>query len=800
MVLKLRRLLPLAVLLTLCAGAAVSVRPEAPEPLPPAHEAWVTIAIQLAVAAAALLLARLLLKPKNRPKNQNEDETPTTLSGRGMRLPYPIGRQLIGYGFGWAGDDQAEAIEEPVEGSGGGKGSVVGGSPPAPTQTIWYMPAWHQLCPGIVTKLISIEDNGQITWQPDVPLTPANTPSGSTVDAGDLGTFEIYWGEDDQPVSEFLSDSIGVRSRWPGMCYIVWTRARLGGSRAWPQRKYLVEKMYSCITGLECPYVLDDGTSRGVNPAWVMFGFFSGETPDGCNLDLDQVDIGFLNDLCALCVAEHLPMNLTIDDGQTLEEVIKGMLADLGVTLVDDRGVLTGRILRQPEGGVPNIGDDVLTAPDLESTIQHNPEVTQLATYLFKDHLLRYKDNDISYQQDYAEGVDTPNPSQVPLTIPTDYATAEKIAARRIQELTGDRSTHKFNLMRNATRLLPGDPFLHEGQPYRIASIQRSATSSVAVADAFLDSYTFDPVISGQDDIPDGGVLSDPEEDQAVAWFELPASVSGTGVFALSVLRLRAHSGVSGSNIWISADAGSYSYIGQQNAACAGGELLSALGLSGAEGEDVVATGPTFESWTPSDISTIRDLTGDIAAWQAVAQIAVINDELFYLKKKTAVSSSAWAASTIYTAGNRRLPTVANGFSYVATVGGTSGSTQPVWPTERLATVVDGTVTWQCRGLVYELNDLIRARQGTVKATHAIGDVVFIGQSSSLNALTSPLLQPGVDVCLKSQPFVGRRVVDLTAITSLCELFVGDAAGEQFIVTHDTDFLVTHTGDRIIAG
>ena len=222
--------------------------------------------------------------------------------------------------------------------------------------------------------------------------------------------------------------------------------------------------------------------------------------------------------------------------------------------------------------------------------------------------------------------------------------------------------------------------------------------------------------------------------------------------------------------------------------------------LVGLEGEDIVATGPIFESWTPWDISSVRDLSGDIAAWQAGAQVAVINDELFYLKKLTAIPSSAWASGTIYPTNTRRLPTVPTGFSYVATTGGTSGSTEPVWPTERLATVVDGTVTWQCRGLVYRLDDMIRARQGTVKAEHDPGDIVFIAQSAALRSLTSSMLQPGVDLCVKSQPFVGRRIVDLTAITAQCELFVGEAAAERFIVTHDGDFLVTHTGDRIVAG
>jgi hypothetical protein len=57
-----------------------------------------------------------------------------------------------------------------------------------------------------------------------------------------------------------------------------------------------------------------------------------------------------------------------------------------------------------------------------------------------------------------------------------------------------------------------------------------------------------------------------------------------------------------------------------------------------------------------------------------------------------------WAASTAYTTGKRVKPTVSNNFFYEATTGGTSSGTQPTWPTVEGNTVVDGTVTWTCRG------------------------------------------------------------------------------------------------------
>jgi|SRR5215469_2332463 len=51
----------------------------------------------------------------------------------------------------------------------------------------------------------------------------------------------------------------------------------------------------------------------------------------------------------------------------------------------------------------------------------------------------------------------------------------------------------------------------------------------------------------------------------------------------------------------------------------------------------------------------------------------------------------SWAALTAYASG--AVVTPGNGYVYIATTGGTSGSTAPTWPTSS-GTVADGTVTW----------------------------------------------------------------------------------------------------------
>ncbi len=67
-----------------------------------------------------------------------------------------------------------------------------------------------------------------------------------------------------------------------------------------------------------------------------------------------------------------------------------------------------------------------------------------------------------------------------------------------------------------------------------------------------------------------------------------------------------------------------------------------------------------------------------------------------YLDDPSALT--AWAASTALTAKTLRRPTTSNGYQYEVTTAGTTGTTEPTWPTTIGATVTNGTVVFTCRG------------------------------------------------------------------------------------------------------
>jgi hypothetical protein len=69
-------------------------------------------------------------------------------------------------------------------------------------------------------------------------------------------------------------------------------------------------------------------------------------------------------------------------------------------------------------------------------------------------------------------------------------------------------------------------------------------------------------------------------------------------------------------------------------------------------------------------------------------------------------SYASWQANTVYAPGTVIVPTVRNKYAYKVTVAGTSGGSEPTWPTS--GTVVSGTVTFTNVGLSwmpsYDLN------------------------------------------------------------------------------------------------
>lgn len=67
-----------------------------------------------------------------------------------------------------------------------------------------------------------------------------------------------------------------------------------------------------------------------------------------------------------------------------------------------------------------------------------------------------------------------------------------------------------------------------------------------------------------------------------------------------------------------------------------------------------------------------------------------------------------WAASTAYASGDYVIPTTFDSISgqqgkiFKCTTAGTSGASQPTWPTSEGGTVTDGTITWTEASLLFQ--------------------------------------------------------------------------------------------------
>lgn len=99
-------------------------------------------------------------------------------------------------------------------------------------------------------------------------------------------------------------------------------------------------------------------------------------------------------------------------------------------------------------------------------------------------------------------------------------------------------------------------------------------------------------------------------------------------------------------------------------------------------------TGSTQPTWPTTLGGTVTDGT---ATWMCI--YFGVPKRPIYIGLILA-TRGYWAASTAYSVGDYVLPTAPNGHMYKCTTAGTSGSTQPTWPTTNNGTVTDGTVVW----------------------------------------------------------------------------------------------------------
>lgn len=108
----------------------------------------------------------------------------------------------------------------------------------------------------------------------------------------------------------------------------------------------------------------------------------------------------------------------------------------------------------------------------------------------------------------------------------------------------------------------------------------------------------------------------------------------------------------------------------------------------------VLALGNGFAPQLFTDPDTIAAITNTFVpafpAWQTATPFA--------LNSIIVPANTQWGPNVPYPSQSAVVPDAGNGFYYVASKGGTSGGTEPSFPTSIGSTVTDGTVTWTCAG------------------------------------------------------------------------------------------------------
>lgn len=672
---------------------------------------------------------------------------PSTVAARGAYIPRVIGLRKVPATVLWAGN-RVTITEK--QGSGDAEYKVI----------IYYENGMHALVVGPAFRLLAIQKDGRRIWKG--PITRDSHPSGTQVFLGEEGSFIIYWGERDQPANATLGDSsrIGIESSWPSICYIQWHK-RLGESAVWGDITYDVEvrpeesglvdtsawndgtltlqattfaitnetdavswpttratlkisgrhlsrfapgrlfrivgnahadgdftvfsSSYSASTNKTTITITENFTGgdatgtiaaydvpmdSGANGAHVIYELLFADWPLGLALDPAEFDIDSLEEVGTLLDTEAIRTSIHLNDGEEAESALGALLGDLGLMMPFD--VTTGLwkfvAIREPSPFLPNLSVDATLKPTPETTTNHYLRRTDQLSYTYNDRALKFKENVYSVDDDSQsdeQGVKRSRPIEMPTV--TDWATASIVGERRAMEELSNQSKMRLFANRDARSLIPGDRFTADvlSRTLMLADIRYLQGTSKTELGCLLDFYGL-PAPDWQ--ATETGADDDDVDDSldpfaAFNWIELPRYLSNDGAMKIAVLAVRNDATVERANVYFSPDGVTYTKVGEMIFFCAGGVLLDALTATDSM---IQEQGPRITIAGP-DIGNVEDLSTDEPSWRSGRQLAVIGAEWFHLREVTSLSST-----------------------------------------------------------IYRLDGLVRARYGSVRAAHAIGDGVFI--------------------------------------------------------------------------
>lgn len=630
----------------------------------PLQQAGLTIGL-LIIGIGLSILASFLFKPKT--PQPLRDDRPTTATQRGAFVPLVLGTRRVGPVVAFVGDRKTTIESEDVGGKGGGGGTI--------ERVIYHERGAHILCVGCACRLKGIYIDGKLIPGSD-NLDLLNTPSGTTVDFGEEGAGRMYWGDDDQPTDPIFTSKLGIATRLPRFCYFFWDRKRLGELPRWGIMEYVIEV---CATAQEADIAvalggasafLNDGSSSGLNPAYILWIILTGDYPYGLGMPTSALDYTMLADLAAKAEAEHIPMNILAQDGVEVLELVAAVMQDMGFVLPDCCGVLAPYVIRQITNPVPLLDNDVLVPPLDEIERLHSKLPSNALVYEYKDEQQNYRNGTIDVDDDTVIGIrNRRRTKKIAVPTITNRGVVSKVAARRqLEDLVPPLRVSAVGT-RALRSAIPGQAFDLPGVGrVRLASIEPDFKTPEVTLDLVRDMFDTTPIAYTDPDLPLPPVTGALTDDLRWRAVEVPFKRMGTPPkITLALFRTRAHQGTVGGRLWAATDGLNYGFVDTQFFASVGGVLQQnwappATGAAvGARGlgsifaaqpvfvvdqahHTVVERGPIITVDPNGDIENFLNFNTNPNAWSTGRQVMVIGSELFYVRQFANVSGNDWQA------------------------------------------------------------------------------------------------------------------------------------------------------------
>ena len=493
----------------------------------------------------------------------------------------------------------------------------------------------------------------------------------------------------------------------------------------------------------------------GPNPASVLHQLLFAPAPYGAELNEAWFKTQFdgtpslsnfhtLRQLADSASIGGINAHVLIQRGDTYQSAVDNFLLDLGWMVSWDsaiaRYVFTP--LRDPHDAsvsgnatIWEIPNSILTEGPPETITLLEDIGPNRISYTYKDRARRYKTDSVVLSADGQvedEGIQRQDDSK--LYVARDRSSAERIALRRGQLDISKPSTFNMNVGSTGKLLYPGNTFIFADAPdidrediFRVIEVTPSQTEGSAKITAAFDIYSLEETGSGVTDNLALSLGPDAGDGPTVGVEDLVSAIvelptSVAGVGrSFSYLRIRANQQIRDTDLHVSRDDGSFVFLNRQTHVATGGELLEAWD-SAAEGD--VTDGPLIKPLGPDFARNVRTL--DSFNFAAGRQVAIIGDEWFFLKE---VSAEEY-----------------------------------------------GT---------YRLTGFNGGRYGSTRASHAVGDCVFICEPATLPIYTDVLAAPGVAVYVKGAPRAQLRL-PLTSATSINKTLTG-VAGPGVGTIHSGD-------------